>query len=99
MQAGCGVGPRPGEVITGLETISDVWSALLATDPAFNLDVRKALHAGEIALSFVGWTLSGTGPEDEAVEMAAQTSDVQRRRADGTWRFVIDNPYGGAHGF
>jgi ketosteroid isomerase-like protein len=33
------------------------------------------------------------------VEMAAQTSDVLRRQDDGTWRFVIDNPYGSAHGF
>jgi uncharacterized protein (TIGR02246 family) len=91
--------PQPGEVVTGVGAIREVLSALLATEPTFNLEVRKVLHTGDIALSFADWTLSGTGPDGEAIEMAAQTSDVLRRQDDGTWRFVIDNPYGSAHGF
>jgi hypothetical protein len=31
--------------------------------------------------------------------MSGQTSDVLRKQVDGIWRFVIDNPYGSAHGF
>ena len=91
--------PQPGEVVTGIEAIREALSALLATEPTFYLKVRKILHTGDIALSFADWTLSGTGPEGEAIEMAAQTSDVLRRQGDGTWRFVIDNPFGSAHGF
>jgi len=90
---------QPGEVVTGVEVIREVLSALLAMEPTFNLEVRKVLQTGELALSFADWTLSGTGPEGEAIEMAAQTSDVLRRQADGTWCFVIDNPFGSAHGF
>ena len=90
---------QPGEVVTGVEAIREVLSALLAMEPTFNLEVRKVLQAGDLALSFADWTLSGTGPEGEAIEMAAQTSDVLRRQADGTWCFVIDNPFGSAHGF
>ena len=91
--------PQPGEVVTGVGAIREVLSALLATEPTFNLEARKVLHTGDIALSFADWTLSGTGPDGEAIEMAAQTSDVLRRQGDGTWRFVIDNPFGSAHGF
>jgi uncharacterized protein (TIGR02246 family) len=90
---------QPGEVVTGVEAIREVLSALLAMEPTFNLEVRKVLQTGDLALSFADWTLSGTGPEGEAIEMAAQTSDVLRRQADGTWYFVIDNPFGSAHGF
>ena len=90
---------QPGEVVTGVEAIREVLSALLAMEPTFNLEVRKVLQTGDLALSFADWTLSGTGPEGEAIEMAAQTSDVLRRQADGTWCFVIDNPFGSAHGF
>ncbi len=90
---------QPGEVVTGVEAIREVLRALIAMEPTFNLEVRKVLQTGDIALSFADWTLSGTGPEGEAIEMAAQTSDVLRRQADGTWRFVIDNPFGSAHGF
>ena len=90
---------QPGEVVTGVEAIREVLSALLAVEPTFNLEARKVLQTGDLALSFADWTLSGTGPKGEAIQMAAQTSDVLRRQADGTWCFVIDNPFGSAHGF
>ncbi len=90
---------QPGEVLTGTEAIREALSAFLATRPTFNLEVRKVLQTGDIALSFADWTLRGTGPDGEPIEMAAQTSDVLRRQPDGTWRLVIDNPYGSAHGF
>jgi hypothetical protein len=34
-----------------------------------------------------------------ALEMAGRTADVVRRQPDGTWLFVIDDPYGSEHGF
>ena len=91
--------PQPGEAVTGIDGIREALSAFLAMRPTFNLEVRKVLQTGDIALSFAEWTLSGTGPDGEAIEMAAQTSDVLRRQPDGSWRIVIDNPYGSAHGF
>jgi ketosteroid isomerase-like protein len=30
----------------------------------------------------------------EPVRLAARNADVLRRQTDGTWRFVIDNPWG-----
>lgn len=90
---------QPGEVVTGVEAIREALRAFLAMEPSFNLEVREVLQAGDIALSFADWTLVGTGPDGEPIEMSAQTSDVLRRQPDGTWRFVIDNPYGSAHGF
>ncbi len=91
--------PQPGEAVTGIDGIREALSAFLATEPTFNLEVRKVLQAGDLALSFADWTLSGTGPDGEPIELAAQTSDVLRRQPDGSWRIVIDNPYGSAHGF
>jgi ketosteroid isomerase-like protein len=54
---------------------------------------------GEIALLFSDWTLSATDPDGHAIEMAGRTSDVARRQSDGSWLFVIDDPYGSEHGF
>lgn len=90
---------QPGEVVTGIEAIREALSGLLAMRPTFTLEARKVLQTGDIALSFADWSLAGTGPEGEPIEVAAQTSDVLRRQPDGTWRFVIDNPWGSAHGF
>ena len=65
----------------------------------FTIQVRRVFEADDLVLSFADWTLTGTGPDGEAVEMSGQTSDVLRRQPHGTWRFVIDNPLGSAHGF
>jgi ketosteroid isomerase-like protein len=40
------------------------------------------------------WSFDGTGPDGEPVRLAARNADVLRRQTDGTWRFVIDNPWG-----
>jgi ketosteroid isomerase-like protein len=31
--------------------------------------------------------------------MEGRTTDIVRRQADGSWLFVIDDPYGTQHGF
>ncbi len=90
---------QPGEVVTGIEAIREALSGLIAMRPTFSIEGRKVLQTGDIALSFADWTLAGTAPNGEPIEMAAQTSDVLRRQPDGSWLFVIDNPWGSAHGF
>ncbi len=91
---------QPGEApAKGTEEIRAALQGFLATEPTFTLQVRQVFEAGDLALSFADWTLTGTGPDGEAIEMSAQTSDVLRKQPDQTWRFVIDNPFGSAHGF
>ena len=91
---------QPGEApARGTENIRAALQAFLATEPMFTLQVRQIFEADDLALSFADWNLTGTGPDGEAIEMSGQTSDVLRRKPDGTWRFVIDNPFGSAHGF
>jgi uncharacterized protein (TIGR02246 family) len=90
---------QPGEVVVGIAAIQEVLSELVALRATHNLEGQKVLQTGDIALSFADWALAGTGPDGEPIEMAAQSSDVLRRQPDGSWRFVIDNPWGSAHGF
>ena len=91
---------QPGETpAKGTENIRAALQAFLATEPMFTLQVRQIFEADDLALSFADWNLTGAGPDGEAVEMSGQTSDVLRRQPDGAWRFVIDNPFGSAHGF
>ena len=86
--------PQPGELVAGTEAIREALSAFLATEPAFDLEVKKVFRAGDVALAFADWSLTGTGPEGETISMSGQSSDVVRQQPDGSWLFVIDNPYG-----
>ncbi len=85
---------QPGETVTGTEALREAFSGFLALKPTFELEVKKVFRAGDIALSFVDWTLTGTGPDGETISMSGQGSDVLRQQQDGSWLFVIDNPYG-----
>jgi uncharacterized protein (TIGR02246 family) len=85
---------QPGEVVTGTEAIREALSGFLALEPMFNLEVWKVFRAGDIALCFDDWTLTGTGFDGENISMSGQTSAVLRQERNGNWLLVIDNPYG-----
>ena len=59
-----------------------------------DLEVTRVLEVDDLALVIGVWSFDGTGPDGEPVHLEARNADVLRRQADGTWRFVIDNPWG-----
>ena len=59
-----------------------------------DLKVKRVLRASDLALVTTEWSFSGTGSDGNPVNMTAKSADVLRHQADGTWWFVIDNPWG-----
>jgi ketosteroid isomerase-like protein len=56
--------------------------------------VEKVIEAGDTALVAYRWTLEGTAPDGSPVDMAGTSADVLRRRANGSWGVLIDDPWG-----
>ena len=90
--------PEPGKAASGLEAIREVLNGFLALKPRLTIEVPQVAESGDLALLCSRWTLKGTGPDGNPVDMAGQGAEVVRRQADGTWRFVIDNPFASAGG-
>ncbi|HEX5897264.1 MAG TPA: nuclear transport factor 2 family protein [Thermoleophilaceae bacterium] len=86
--------PQPGAEVTGRDAIRDALAAFLAVKPRMTGTIEKVLCAGDTALVANRWTLSGTAPDGSPVEMASTSADVLRRRSDGSWGIVIDDPWG-----
>ncbi len=61
--------------------------------PTITVVTRNIVQAGDIALLYSKWTLRGTGPDGNPIEMAGQGTEVARRQRDGAWLLVVDNPY------
>ena len=86
--------PQPGEQATGRDEIRAALESFLAVRPRMEGKIEKVLEAGDTALVVNRWRLSGTAPDGTPVKMAATSADVLRRRRDGSWGIVIDDPWG-----
>lgn len=86
--------PQPGAEVTGRDAIREALAAFLAVKPRMSGRIEKVLRAGDTALVSNRWRLSGTAPDGSPVEMGATSADVLRRRSDGSWGIVIDDPWG-----
>ena len=85
---------QPGRLAPGLGGIRDALGGFVAMNGKLDLEVSRVLEVGDLALVVGDWSFTGTGPRGESVKLAAKNADVLRRQADGSWRFVIDNPWG-----
>ncbi|WP_051809987.1 YybH family protein [Actinoplanes subtropicus] len=70
------------------------WPVSPPCSPTLTPDIRKEVEAGDIATVLNAWTLEGTGPDGTPLRLTGTSADVLRRRADGTWGLLIDDPWG-----
>jgi uncharacterized protein (TIGR02246 family) len=85
---------QPGSLAHGAAGIAEALAGFVSMRGTLDLEVTRVLEVGDLALVIGVWSFDGTGPDGEPVRLAARNADVLRRQADGTWRFVIDNPWG-----
>jgi uncharacterized protein (TIGR02246 family) len=85
---------EPGSLAHGPAGIGEALTGFISMNGTLDLEVTRVLEVDDLALVVGVWSFEGTGPDGEPVKLAARNADVLRRQSDGTWRFVIDNPWG-----
>ncbi len=85
---------EPGSLAHGLTGVSEALGGFIAMNGELDIEVTRVLEVDDLALVIGVWSFDGTGPDGEPVHLEARNADVLRRQEDGTWRFVIDNPWG-----
>ncbi len=93
-EPGAAFASRPGSLAHGLGDICQALDGFIALNGKLDLEVKRVLQAGDLALVVGEWSFDGSRPDGEPVKLGARNADVLRRQADGSWRFVIDNPWG-----
>ena len=82
------------QVQVGHDAIRNTLKEFLALRGKIDMDTLYAFEAGDTALLRSHWSVVGTGPDGKVLEMQGNGVEVLRRQSDGTWRFIIDHPFG-----
>ncbi|MFZ5862013.1 MAG: YybH family protein [Nitrospirota bacterium] len=85
---------EPGQVVTGKAALRKALQGFIALRPTIRSVKRAVVETGDVAQYCGEWTLAGTDPTGKLVSMSGKSSDVLCKQADGTWKIVVDNPWG-----
>jgi ketosteroid isomerase-like protein len=78
---------QSGEVKTGEAGLREVLAPLAAAQARFDYTIRQIIQSGDIALMHTDWQVTSPQP------MSTYAIEVARRQPDGTWRWLIGDPF------
>lgn len=80
---------------TGLTEISDSLQNLLKLGGEMRSENQYAITANDIALIGASWIITTTNNlTGEKMEVRGQSAEIVRRQANGSWKYLIDHPFG-----
>ncbi|GAC1420691.1 MAG: hypothetical protein NVSMB6_22370 [Burkholderiaceae bacterium] len=87
---------KSGMLMNGRDEIRVGNAALIALKPTFHVDkiVTTISGDGTLATTRMDATLEGTGADGTPIRSRIHSLEVLRKQADGSWRYVIDDPFG-----
>lgn len=87
--------PAFGVIVEGHEQLREALPEFLQLHPQITYtNEPDVVTVGDIALVTNFWTMVGTAPDGSTVGESGISADVCRRRPDGSWGVLIDQPRG-----
>lgn len=78
---------QAGEVKKGLQGLRQELAPFAAAKAKFDYSIKQVIQSGDIALMHTEWSVSA--PEQTSM----YAIEVARRQPDGTWRWLIGDPF------
>ncbi len=86
--------PEPGQSVSGTDALTEVLGTFTSMGLSGEIETKFISQSGDIALMSSDWSLSGKDPEGNDLSFQGISFEVARQQEDGTWKYVIDNPWG-----
>jgi ketosteroid isomerase-like protein len=87
--------PEFGAAVVGHQQLRQALPDFLQLKPQITYaSTPDVVIVGDIALVTNFWTMVGTAPDGSIVGESGTSADVCRRRPDGSWGVLIDQPRG-----
>ena len=85
---------RDGTLARGHAEIREVLERLTMRSARMRSEIVKVVPAGtDLAMVYNDWHMSGKPADGQPVEASGKALEVVRRQPDGTWRFILDDPF------
>jgi ketosteroid isomerase-like protein len=87
---------KSGQTVTGHQAIRASNEKLITLKPTFTLESVHVTLSGDgtIATTSFKATLDATRTDGKVIHDNIHTLEVMRKQPDGSWRYLIDDPYG-----
>ncbi|MFI9646278.1 YybH family protein [Streptomyces sp. NPDC052040] len=83
-----------GRTHRGTDELRAFFAGMLAMRPAVRTLAVTVVVNGSVAQSSTHWQLDVAAADGTVTRTEGHAAELFRRQPDGTWRVVIDNPYG-----
>jgi uncharacterized protein (TIGR02246 family) len=93
-EPGASLVQQDGSVATGRSAIREALAGFAAMRPQLRMNILKVVRVGDdLAVLYNDWTMAAKAPDGNPFEMTGKAVEVVRRQPDGSWRFVLDDPF------
>jgi ketosteroid isomerase-like protein len=90
----CSMVRRDRSLARGHAEIREVLGRLIVMRARMSTEIVKVVQAGDdLAMVYNDWRMSAKRPDGQPIEAAGKAIEVVRRQPDGTWRFILDDPF------
>jgi uncharacterized protein (TIGR02246 family) len=87
-----------GKQVIGRENIRIAFHSILSVGAQMSLTTRSIMESRDgLALLHGEWIVQRTTATEPQLTTQGLSTEVVRRQPDGTWLFIIDNPYTPVH--
>ena len=82
--------PEPGKPVSGKEQFEEAIKGILSIKGTMEIKTVYCLQTGNIALGRSEWSIT----DGDEVKVSAKGIEVMQLQDNGTWKIIIDQPFG-----